>query len=340
MAEKIIIASGKGGSGKTSCCTGVALSLKKKGYSVLVVDCDIAQGCIEFMLGVPGKTIYNWGDVLTGACKPAEAINQADGVDYLSPPARWNDKFTTDAFNKMIATVEGGYSYVLFDSPAGILGGFLLASSCADRGVIITTPDEICVKAAHRAAQELTLNGMNDIRLVVNRFDKAPTRKGMFLNIDEAIDGVGVQLIGVVPEDKAIMYASTRGFSSVGDCPAKAAYERIATRLTGTHAKLDLRNKKTNKSKHPVLRGFLVTLFSLLLALVVAFLGVFIVDFTNAHSQKEPVFEIKSRTVELDENTTQYTGICYKYIVVKDADGEIVSTEMKVGNNTVSATVR
>lgn len=339
MAEKIIVASGKGGSGKTSFCTGVALSLAKKGHSVLVVDCDIAQGCIDFMLGSQSKSIYNWGDVILGNCKASEAIATGEGVDYFTAPDKWNDSFTSEALNKMIKTFEGSYSYILFDSPAGILGGFLLAANCADRAIIVTTPDEICVKAAGRATTELFNLGLTDIRLVINRFDKAPTKRGMFLNIDEAIDGVGIQLIGVVPEDKEISYASTNGFANLSDCPAKAAYERIATRITGKYAKLVLNNKKSGQADSPVLRGFLLSVAGIIIAAIIALIAIFLTDFHLAHNLKEPMFEIKSRTVQVDESTTKYRGLCYDYNVVKDSEGNIIATEMKVGSKTVSATV-
>ena len=44
MAEKIIVASGKGGVGKTSLTAGLAMALAAKGEKVLVVDFDIGQG--------------------------------------------------------------------------------------------------------------------------------------------------------------------------------------------------------------------------------------------------------------------------------------------------------
>ena len=76
MAEKIIIASGKGGSGKTSLCSGLALALKNNGNYVLVVDCDIAQGCIDFMLNEERKALL-------------EAIRY---VDEVIPEEKWEQK--------------------------------------------------------------------------------------------------------------------------------------------------------------------------------------------------------------------------------------------------------
>ena len=118
MAEKIIIASGKGGSGKTSLCTGLAMSLRKNGNFVLIVDCDIAQGCIDFMLSTDTNALYSWGDVISGSCEVGDAICSGGGVDYLTAPKKFKDEYTCENFKKLIKKLDNKYSYILFDSPA------------------------------------------------------------------------------------------------------------------------------------------------------------------------------------------------------------------------------
>ena len=338
MAEKIIIASGKGGSGKTSVCTGVALSLAKKGFSVLVVDCDIAQGCIDFMLGLKSETIYNWGDIILGNCSAEDAVSSSKGVDYFTAPSKWDDRFTAEAMTDFIKEVDIKYTHILFDSPAGISGGFTLAAGCADRAVVVSTPDEICVNAAGRAASELFDAGVNDVRLVINRFDKVPTQRGKYLNIDETIDGVGIQLIGVVPEDSAVSYASSTGFVGLEDCPAKSAYERIAGRLTGKRIPLVISNKNQAEKSGKGKKAFAGFICSLLIVAVLAAAAVFFTDFYMARNLSEPVFEIKPMSVQADE-LTSHKGFCYDYFVVRDNDGKIVSTEMRVAGKVVSAAI-
>ncbi|MCQ2479237.1 MAG: P-loop NTPase [Clostridia bacterium] len=249
MAEKIVIASGKGGAGKTSFTTGTALSLAKKGYRVLVIDFDIGQGFIDFVITGEYTSLYNWGDVIMGNCDIQEVISEKNSVSIISAPRKWNDDYTSFKIKNIICSVEDNYDYILFDSPAGVSGGFKLAAECADRAIVISTPDEICTKAAASAVNELEECGLTDIRLVINRFNKVPTTKGRYYNIDEVIDAVKVQLIGVVPEDKEISYASSTGFAAVKACPAMAAYGRIAERITGKKVPLVLTKRKKEKSK-------------------------------------------------------------------------------------------
>lgn len=328
MSEKIIVASGKGGAGKSSLCAGLALSLASKGESVLVIDFDIGQSCVDFILGAQTSPVYNWGDALSGRCSPKEILSSEGSVFYISAPKRWEDSFTAEKMKKTVEAFEKTFDYILFDSPAGLTGGFLLAAECADSGIIVSTPDEVCVRAAANAADELFERGVDNVRLVINRFDRRPTEKGKFLNIDEVIDSVKVRLIGVVPEDKNITYCSSAGFKSLDECPAKAAYARIAGRLCGKEIPLVLSNSKKEKpkSKKPLVAVLVI------IAVIIAVLGAaFLTDFYMASSLNEPVF-----CVQTDECT--YRGFCYEYTLEKDG-GKFVSTQMKVFDKTVSAAI-
>lgn len=333
MAQKIIIASGKGGAGKTSLTSGIALSLAKKGKSVLVVDFDIGQGCIDFMISGDDTSLYNWGDVIKGNCEPIDAIGFEEAVDTVSAPKKWDDSFIDEKVNQFIEDIEDDYDFVLFDSPAGISGGFKLAAACADSAIIVSTPDEICTKAAASAADELFSAGIDDIRLVINRFDKGNTTKGKFLNIDEVIDAVNIQLIGVVPDDKEITFASSTGFPFLKDCPAKASYGRIADRIIGLKVPLVLKNSKKEKPKS---KAPLIIALSVVFAVIFAVSAVFAVDCYMCKSLKKPVFVISEN--ELDNNHTEYKGLFYTVETEKNGD-TVVSSELKIKDKVVIAAI-
>lgn len=333
MAEKIIIASGKGGAGKTSITAGIALSLAKKGQSVLVVDFDIGQGCVDFMISGDDTSLFNWGDAVRGSCGPQEAVGFEEAVDTVSSPKKWDDCFTAESVKKFISAVESDYDFILFDSPAGVSGGFRLAAACADRAIIVSTPDEICTKAAASAADEIYSFGIEDVRLIINRFNKAPTVKGRFFNIDEAIDAVNVQLIGVVPEDKEITYASSTGFSNLKDCPAKAAYGRIADRICGKKIPLVLKN---SKKENPKSKAPLFIVLGIIIAAVIALGAIFATDCYMSYNLKEPVFTFIEEHEE--GNTSYYEGLFYS-VVTESEDGKIVSSELKIGNKVIAAAI-
>lgn len=332
MAEKIIIASGKGGAGKTSLTAGVALALARKGQSVLVIDFDIGQGCIDFMLGESDESLFNWGDALKGNCRAGSALKTNSSVSYISAPLKWDDSFTVDNMKKFISGFEDSFSYILFDSPAGVTGGFSLAAQCADRAVIVSTPDEICVKSAETAANELRTLGLENIRLVINRFDKKPTVKGKYLNVDEVIDAVKVQLIGVVPEDKLVAYASSSGFSNLKACPASAAYGRIADRVCGKKVNLVLKKTKKEKPKSKVPAVILGIIFTVIILLG----GIFATDCYMCTRLKEPLF---SKTAVCDTNGACTSKGLFYTVNTKKENGKIVFTELKIKNKVIVTSI-
>lgn len=240
MARKIILASGKGGVGKSSLTAGIAIELCNMGQNVLVIDFDIGMGCLDLILASDDTGIFNWGDVVKGSCEPMQAIRSTVGPSLLTAPTRFDCDYTGDSVRNMIAEYDDLFDYILMDAPAGVSGGFLLAAACADEGIIVSTADEVCVRVGAFAGEKLSELGVTDIRLIINRFNKKLTSQGHYLNIDEVIDATVLQLIGVVPEDKKISYCSVVGMTTLDSSKAKEAFKRIAMRLEGFNVNLKL----------------------------------------------------------------------------------------------------
>lgn len=238
MAKKIIFASGKGGVGKSSLTAGIAISLCELGLSTLVIDFDIGMGCLDLILASDDTGIFNWGDVINGTCEPMNALRSTIGPKLLVAPTYYDESFTADAVKDMIKAYENEFDYILFDSPAGVQGGFLLAAACADEGIIVSTPDEVCVRVGLYAGEKLFSLGIENVRLIINRFNKKLTTQGHYLNIDEVIDATVLQLIGVVPEDRKLSFCSVTGMQSLSNSKAKSAFLRIAKRFEGMNVNL------------------------------------------------------------------------------------------------------
>ncbi|MBR6531474.1 MAG: P-loop NTPase [Clostridia bacterium] len=238
MAKKIILASGKGGVGKSSLTAGLAIALCEIGFNTLVVDFDIGMGCLDLILAADDTGIFNWGDVINGTCEPMTALRSTIGPKLLVAPTSYDDSFTADAVKKMIKSYDREFDYILFDAPAGVSGGFRLAAECADEGIIVSTPDEVCVRVGQYTGDILYSMGLENIRLIINRFNKKLTTQGHYLNIDEVIDSTVLQLIGVVPEDRKLSYCSVTGMQTLTKSPAKSAFHRIAKRLEGINVNL------------------------------------------------------------------------------------------------------
>ena len=240
MAKKIILASGKGGVGKSSLTAGLAMSLCDLGLNVLVIDFDIGMGCLDLILASDDTGIFNWGDAIDNACEPMTALRSTIGPKLLVAPTSFKENYTVENLKKIIDVYDKEFDYILFDAPAGVNGGFQLAAALADQGIIVSTPDEVCVRVGLFAAEKLFEIGMEDVRLIINRFNKKKTIKGHYLNIDEVINSTLLQLIGVVPEDIKMTYCAVTGMQTLTKSPAKNAFLRIAKRLEGINVHLEV----------------------------------------------------------------------------------------------------
>ena len=85
--KTIAIVNQKGGVGKTTSTINIGAGLHNKGYKVLLVDLD-PQASLTISLGIKANEIDNTvSEVLTGACKPKEAII-SKGYDVLPADLR------------------------------------------------------------------------------------------------------------------------------------------------------------------------------------------------------------------------------------------------------------
>lgn len=241
MARNIVIASGKGGVGKSSVTKGISVSLAKLGFRVLAIDCDIGLRCLDILFDSGSQCVFDWGDIVCDACGPFKAIASSRGVDILAAPSSVLPEFTPLAVRNMVKKFDGDYDYIIIDAPAGIGTAFMLASSMADEGIIVSTPDPVCVRAAEKAGEELKRQGIGEIRLIINKFNRGAVENNFLMNIDDTIDSTGVRLLGIVPEDMEIPFNYTSGKNLSAKSPASKAFARIAKRISGENVPLKLK---------------------------------------------------------------------------------------------------
>ena len=73
-ARFIVIASSKGGIGKSTAALGISRSLCARGHSVLLCDLDYGNACLDMLCGVEDSVLYTSADAALGACTPQAAL--------------------------------------------------------------------------------------------------------------------------------------------------------------------------------------------------------------------------------------------------------------------------
>ena len=237
MAELIAVLSGKGGTGKTSVCAGVASALAQMGEKVLCIDCDVGLRNLDISLGISDLCALSFTDVCEGGYSLEEAARHPvyENLYFLTAPVDSTaDRVDPEAFRSMLQEARKRFSFVFMDAPAGIEAGFTLAAKHADRVILVTGADPASIRDAARAADVLELMGKKNVRLIVNRISKKMFEM-MELTVDDVMDQAGLPLLGVVPEDQNVVLSAAfrqplLGYSRKG---AAAACRRIAKRIQG-----------------------------------------------------------------------------------------------------------
>ena len=147
------------------------------------------------------------------------------------------------AFGDLVHDARKMFDFILLDAPAGVDAGFRLAATHADRCIVVTGSGPAAVRDAERTGQLLELMGKQNVRLIVNRVDKKMI-SAMRLTVDDVMDGAGLPLLGIVPEDLNVTLAAAVGTPLLKykpRCAAAKACRRISNRIQGLPEPLGLR---------------------------------------------------------------------------------------------------
>lgn len=241
MAEVIAVLSGKGGTGKTSLCAGIATALALEGKQVLCIDCDVGLRNLDIALGLTELSAISFLEVCRGdyPLDYATVHPVYPNLRFLTAPINCRtDSIDRFDFARMLDLARTRFQYIFLDAPAGIEDGFRLAAGAADRVILVSGADPASIRDASRSAEELELLG-KPARLIVNRLNKKMF-KTVNLTVDDIMDTAGLPLLGIVPEDENVVLAAAFGQPLLGyaDKGAAAACRRIARRLQGKRIKV------------------------------------------------------------------------------------------------------
>lgn len=238
-ARVIVITSGKGGVGKTTTTANIGAGLAESGSKVLLIDTDIGLRNLDVVMGLENRIVYDLVDVIEGRCRIAQALIRDKRCSNLSllPAAQIRDKndVSPEQMEELIKTLKPDFDFILIDCPAGIEQGFKNAIIAADEAIVVTTPEISATRDADRIIGLLEAAGIKNPRLIVNRIRMEMVREGNMLSVDDMLDILAIQLLGVVPDDEAIVISTNKGEPLVykGDTLAAKAYKNIVNRIEG-----------------------------------------------------------------------------------------------------------
>ncbi len=224
MAQIITIASGKGGTGKSTLAAGICKALAGMNKKALLIDCAIGLRCLDIILGVDDKVLYTLTDLEQGNCTFEDAAVDCGGFSLISPPQNVDNEYLNrDFLINFTKDLQNDFDFIIIDSGGGIGEDFKSAIAPSDRVILVAEPTPEAIRAVDRTAAVCEQQGKTDLLLVINKINPVHIKKGKQTAISTVIDMLGISTIGLVPDDML----KTKKQNPV------IAYTNIAKRLEG-----------------------------------------------------------------------------------------------------------
>lgn len=251
MARIIVVTSGKGGVGKTTSSAAIATGLAQKGKKTVVIDFDIGLRNLDLIMGCERRVVYDFVNVIQGDATLNQALIKDKRTEnlYILPASQTRDKdaLTREGVDKVLEELKKmEFDFIVCDSPAGIETGALMALYFADEAIITTNPEVSSVRDSDRILGILASksrraeNGEEPIKehLLLTRYNPGRVNKGDMLSMEDVLEILRINLVGVIPEDQSVLRASNQGEPVILDAASDAgkAYADTVERLLEKNA--------------------------------------------------------------------------------------------------------
>lgn len=246
MGEVIVITSGKGGVGKTTTTANVGSALAMQGKKVVLIDTDIGLRNLDVVMGLENRIVYDIVDVVEEKCKLRQALIKDKRFEelFLLPAAQTRDKSAINEvqMRELTNKLKEEFDYILIDCPAGIEQGFKNAIAGANRAIVVTTAEISAIRDADRIIGLLESSDIKNPELVINRLKPNMVKRGEMMDVEDIVDLLSIDLVGVVPDDEYIITQTNKGEPVVSNrkAPSGKAYLEIAKRILGENIEVSI----------------------------------------------------------------------------------------------------
>jgi ATP-binding protein involved in chromosome partitioning len=262
VRNAIAIASGKGGVGKSTVATNLALSLSLDGAQVGLLDADVYGPNIPLMMGVNERPGARNNKIVPPVGHGIKLISMGFLIDPKQPLI-WRGPMLHSAIRQFLQDVEwGDLDYLVIDLPPGTGDASLsLAQSMSLSGaVIVTTPQQVAISDVIRSFgmfEQLNVPVVGVIENMSyfiapdtgNRYDIFGHGGGQVMAQE-----VGVPFLGEIPLEPAVREGGDEGTPIVDRDPESAAARSIRAISRKIAAAISVRNL-AEKGDKPVTSG-------------------------------------------------------------------------------------
>lgn len=241
----ISVVSGKGGVGKTTAVSNLAVALEKTGKKVVVVDGDVSASNLSQHFDIePGRTLEDVKEEIKAALYKHET-----GVGII-PSSTLNFSSELPNLRRYLERFEA-MDFILIDSPPGCDEGVKKMIESSDEVLIVTEPEMPAITNALGVKDLAEESGKEIPGVVLNKVKG----KRSELKEEEVKSILGEEIIGKIPLDKKVGRAIAIQEPVIHEFPkskSSKAFNKLARKMAGK----EVEKKSFLKKAYERVKGF------------------------------------------------------------------------------------
>lgn len=215
MGKVVLVASGKGGVGKTTITTNLGLALGKRGARTLILDMNVGLRNDDIYLGLEDSILFDFGDVISGVCRLEKAILRhglCPNLHLLScPQFRGIDGLSASHIRALYSKLKDNFDIILVDCP--VVTGLTLAniSAGADEAIIVVAADYASVRNGDAINKKLESLGIYERVHIVNMIKQEIYNNDRLPSLEDITKALEIPCVGAIPYDLDVHIANNAG---------------------------------------------------------------------------------------------------------------------------------
>lgn len=234
MTKFIVIASSKGGVGKTTTAINLAYALTHFSREVIIIDCNLSTPNVSLYLGSPNLPI-TLHDILNKNKKITEALYMSNHGLKIIPASisiKEKNKIDYKKLEQLIKSLSGLSEYVIIDTAAGLNEEAINSIKLGDEILVVSTPELPAVSDALRTIKKAKELGKKVSGVILTRVyedELELSKKEVEVLLETAV-------IAIIPEDETMREAvkmKSPVIHSHPNAPSSISYKELAAKLLG-----------------------------------------------------------------------------------------------------------
>ena len=243
IKHKIVVGSGKGGVGKSTVTVNLAVALKRRGYSVGILDADITGPNIPKLLGIDDRRLTSGPEGIEPAvAEGIKVVSMALLLEDRDAAVVWRGPMKMAAIKQFLEGVNWGVlDFMLVDLPPGTSDepiSVIQLLPDLEGAIVVTTPQELALLDSRKAINMFLAMNVPLIGIVENMSGLRCPHCGQVIELFKVDGGknaagdMGAHFLGAVPLEADIGALGDRGVTFTGrETVAGRAFEKIVSEV-------------------------------------------------------------------------------------------------------------